>query len=199
MFFQSPAAETIGQRGKEEVDLWGGYVTSSKAFRGPRPWTKKIFKHIFLCFFFFFFKWCSCIQLFACSVDSLDTQKPESFLTPPLTHIISLPSIKLLVTQPQWPPGAVLPPSDGPPQLSSLSEQFHFLIINLSARLCSASLFNHIREDGGGAHKHLSRTHTHTHISLVSCSHSTVSSPEPLEWLNTSRNQSAVVITFRVS
>lgn len=127
---------------------------------------KNLYTHFSLFLFFVFFsKWCPCIQLFACSVDSLDTQKPESFLTPPLTHIISLPSIKLLVMQPQWPPGAVLPPSDGPPQSSSLSGQFHFLIITLSARLCSASLFNHIREGGGGgAHKHLSRTHTHTHL-----------------------------------
>lgn len=174
MFFQSPAAETIGQRGKEEVDLWGAYVTTSKPFTGPRPRAKKI-SNTFSFFFFFEME-------FVHPVLRLFCRFPEhSFLTPPLTHIIiSLPSIKLLVTQPQWPPGAVLPPSHGPPQLSSLSQQFHFLIINLSARLCSASLFNHIREDGGGVHTH-AHTRTHSLIALASCSLSTVSSPEPLE------------------
>lgn len=152
MFFESPAAETIGQRGKEEVDLWGGFVTSSKTFRGPRPEARKIFETFYFIIIKIFF-----FVVFMLSALWLFRRFPRhSFLTQPLTHIISLPSIKLLVMQPRWPPGAALPPSDGPAQLSSLSEQFHFLIINLSARLCSASLFNQLGEDGGDA-----RTHTH--------------------------------------
>lgn len=134
-------------------------------------------------FFYFLFESYSCIQLFDCFTIS----PRHSFLTQPLTHTSShLPSIKLLVMRPRWPPGVPLPPSDGSAQLSPLSEQFHFVIINLSARLCSASLFNHLREDGRDTHTHLLKASARS-LHCPPAPSLTVSSPEPLEWLHTSR------------